>query len=73
MILDKSVSVGVMASIELTPIGPGTCSFDDGVQELGWPELYNIMNEPCAIELFFVSFNSVKFKRKLGKDVKAET
>lgn len=27
------------------------------------------MNEPCAIELFFVNFNSIKFKRKKKKDV----
>lgn len=43
---------------------PGSCSWDGGVWELGWPEVYNVANEPCAIELFFVNFNSIKFKRK---------
>lgn len=38
--------------------------------------MYNVANEPCAIELFFVNFNSIKFKRKkkrkMWREVKAE-
>lgn len=31
--------------------------------------MYSVRNEPCTIELFFVNFNSIKFKRKKKKDV----